>query len=92
MKRKLEPTFTHKTISDNGVYKTFELVKNERYIDLENLEKYTVRDLKSICESYGRFLMRGKKSDYIRIIKNDTKMVNSIKVENRQVKLNNLGI
>jgi hypothetical protein len=90
-KMELDSKFSQVTtgsVDINGFkYNTFKLVENERYIDLNNLQNYTIKQLISI---YGYPIRGAKKADYINfILKNKS---NEIKSENRSVILKNLGI
>ena len=92
MKRiKLEPNFTTRVVEHDDNNSSLYFSKNERYIDLDNLEKYTVKDLKSICLSYGAYVSNGKKDLIIRVIKSE-KIISKIIRDNREYKLKNLGI
>ena len=68
----------------------FVLVDNPQYVDFNNLEKYTIRDLKSICWELGKHPSgRGwTKSNLIELIKSadKSKMIQA----NREILINNI--
>lgn len=67
---------------------SFIMVENERYIDLNNLHKYTIKQLKSIYG--GRIGGSPKKQDYINLILRNQS--NEITQMNRNIKLKELGL
>lgn len=82
---KLESSINFIKTSENG----FVMEKNYRYIDLENLNKYTVKQLKEIAYSFNYFLHRGRKIDYINgILKNKDLILkeNKIALRNKNLK------
>lgn len=90
---KLEEKFTKVSTrrdGDLGHTSYFHFVENLRFIDLDNLEKYTIKQLQSIG---GIWAIRGaKKPDYIRLIRKNTELLEKIKQDNREWKLVQLGI
>jgi len=67
-----------------GIYK-----KMNRFIDINNLERYTIKQLTDIL---GSRVSRGCKKDYIWNIKRNYKLINKITEENRIARLEKLGI
>lgn len=87
--RKLEPSVNFiKVQSNSTIYGQFIIQENLRYIDLDNLNKYSVKDLISI---YGMIGGKPKKQDYINAILKSDKLIAKIKSDNRQIKLDQLG-
>lgn len=68
----------------------FRLEENLRFIDLANLDKYTIKQLKTICRQ--GLIRGGKKADYIRVIEKDEALITKIKTDNRDYRLKELGL
>jgi hypothetical protein len=67
---------------------TFIMEKNLRYIDLENINKYTKKQIFSILTSVGIFTNPSyKKSILIGFLMRNEKALNKIKADNRAIKL-----
>lgn len=90
----LQEKFTKITTSTHAIgdlnYSYFRLEENLRFIDLANLDKYTIKQLKSICRQ--GLIRGGKKADYIRVIEKDEALIAKIKTDNREYRLKELGV
>jgi hypothetical protein len=70
---------------------TFVMEKNIRYIDLDNINKYTKKQIFSILTSVGIFTNPNYKKDtlILFLMKNEVAL-NKIKAENRQYQINSI--
>jgi len=82
---KYTKVITKTSQTEIGKVSQFILVENQRFIDINNLDKYTIKQLKSIAET----MIRGaKKQHYIDyIIKHKSAKIIEV---NREIKLNQL--
>ena len=80
--------FIHHEREVGSTYGTFHIQKNLRFVDVNNLESYTIPQLKSICMEHGIHLHRGRKKDYIDLI--NRKALKDILANNREYNLNKL--
>ena len=73
-------------------YGTFHMEKNTQFVDINNLNKYTKKELLWIGMEYGKwFSGRGwTKSKIINSILLDKNVINRIKSENREILLKEL--
>ena len=76
---------------DRNGYGTFITEKNLRFIDLDNINKYTKKQIFSILISCSIFTNPSYKKDtLISFLMKDEKALNKIKADNREWKLNQL--
>ncbi len=67
---------------------TFVMEKNLRFVDLDNIEKYTKKQIFSILSSVNiHTLPSYKKSILIGMLMRNEKAINKIKADNRELKL-----
>jgi len=73
-------------------YGTFHMEKNTQFVDINNLNKYTKKELMWIGMEYGKWFSGAgwTKPKMISSILNDTNVINRIKSENREILLNDL--
>jgi hypothetical protein len=70
---------------------SFVMEDNLRFIDLDNINKYTKKQIFSILTSVGIFTNSSYKKDtLISFLMKDEKALNKIKADNREWKLNQL--
>ena len=89
---KLEPAVNFISLGRNPKgYGTFISKKNLRYIDLDNIDKYTKKQIFSILTSVSIWTKPSyKKEILISFLMKDEKALNKIKADNREWKLNQL--
>jgi hypothetical protein len=89
---KLESSINYISLGRNSLgMGTFIIEKNLRYIDLDNIDKYTKKQIFSILTSVSIWTKPSYKKDIlISFLMKDEKALNKIKADNRQWKLNQL--
>lgn len=83
---KLEDRYTTVTLRKEGKISYVTTIENDIFIDLDNLDKYTIKQLISI--NNGRKIGNAKKKDYLSYIRKN--LSNSIIENNREYKLNKI--
>ena len=77
---------------EGSTYGTFHMEKNIQFIDINNLNQYTKKELTYIAHGYSKYFSGAgwTKDKIINLILSDKKVVNDMKKNNREIMLNQL--
>lgn len=94
MRNKIESfiKFIHHDIVEGTYERTFHMEENHQFIDINNLNQYTKKELTYIAHGYSKYFSGSgwTKDKIINLILSDKYVVADIKRNNREIMLNQL--